>query len=168
MQYQIDSLKELITAPSSGSTLWNTSVLNETTCDAYEWHGENSNIAKALAVATGWGEYDDDCTVGYDQSTNNSTCFSAVPAGYFYGSDNIWDDSGFYCCVYSANFLSTTQSMNSTPILAAYSTLTESRTGAAARVSDSLFAAFAINISNDILTASLKICKKPHPYKKNQ
>ena len=103
-------MKELITAPSSGSTLWNTSVLNETTCDAYEWHGENSNIAKALAVATGWGEYDDDCTVGYDQSTNNSTCFSAVPTGYFYGSDNIWDDSGFYCCVYSANFLSTTQS----------------------------------------------------------
>ena len=44
----------------------------------------NLNIAKALASTTGWTEYDWECAVGNDQSTNNATGFSALPAGYYY------------------------------------------------------------------------------------
>ena len=49
--------------------------------------GGNSNyIAKALASTEGWNTYTNNCVVGNDPSTNNATGFSAVPAGYCYGS----------------------------------------------------------------------------------
>ena len=48
----------------------------------------NSGNATAMAVAatTGWQSSDNDneCTPGYDQSRNNVTGFSALPAGYYY------------------------------------------------------------------------------------
>lgn len=60
------------------------------------------NIAKALAADHGWPiTADDECAVGYDQSSNNATGFSALPAGLYYGGY-----SGFG---YGANFLSATE-----------------------------------------------------------
>lgn len=45
------------------------------------------NIAKALAADHGWQiTADNECAVGYDQSSNNATGFSALPAGGCNGS----------------------------------------------------------------------------------
>ena len=53
---------------------------NEYTC------GENtSNIAKSLASNTGWNYSDNTCAVGNNTPSNNSTSFSAFPAGNAYG-----------------------------------------------------------------------------------
>ena len=60
-----------------------------------------SYIAKALASTTGWGSSSDNCDVGNRQSTNNATGFSAVPAGYYYGSCNYFGNN--------ANFWSATE-----------------------------------------------------------
>ena len=89
----------------------------------------SANIAKALAIDTGWvtstvyeglgpGYYDllesvgiqvgGECAVCNNQSLNNATCFSALPAGYYYGTDNIWNAYGFDPNS-SANFFSSTQ-----------------------------------------------------------
>ncbi|MBQ6155573.1 MAG: choice-of-anchor J domain-containing protein [Bacteroidales bacterium] len=45
-------------------------------------NGNSDNIAKALAGIFGWTSYDTDCTVGNEQSTNNATGLSLLPAGY--------------------------------------------------------------------------------------
>ncbi len=53
----------------------------------YVCSGNGQNIAKALAADHGWTmTTGDECAVGYDQSGNNSTGFSALPAGGYYGS----------------------------------------------------------------------------------
>ena len=44
------------------------------------------NIAKALASTEEWNSSTNSCAVGNDQSSNNATGFSAVPAGYCIGS----------------------------------------------------------------------------------
>ena len=49
----------------------------------YVCGGNNTYIAKALASTTGWYSYPGTCVVGDDQSTNNATGFSALPAGLF-------------------------------------------------------------------------------------
>ncbi|MCQ2270272.1 MAG: hypothetical protein MJZ52_03470 [Bacteroidales bacterium] len=43
--------------------------------------GTDEAIAKALASKTGWSRSESACNVGGDQSSNNATGFSAVPAG---------------------------------------------------------------------------------------
>ena len=63
---------------------------SEYTCD-----GDSNYIAKALASTEGW--YTDTteiCAVGNDQSANNSTGFSAVPAGHCNGSS--FGSVGYY------------------------------------------------------------------------
>ncbi len=63
--------------------------------------GDNYYIAKALASTTGWNTSSNTCAVGNNQSTNNATGFSAVPAGNYYGSSfniagggaNFWSSS---------------------------------------------------------------------------
>ena len=65
--------------------------------------GSNStNIAKALSSTTGWNTTSSACAVGNNQSANNATGFSAVPAGYCHGSS-------FDSASYSAYFWSATQ-----------------------------------------------------------
>ena len=54
---------------------------NEYWCD-----NNNFNIAKALADTTGWNISSITCSVGYDLSTNNTTGFSALPAGWYYSN----------------------------------------------------------------------------------
>lgn len=103
------------------------------------WCGNSSaNIAKALAIDTGWVEgafnteqnpilqylmqyYESlgyfvqgDCAVNDNQSTNNATCFSAPPAGFYFGPNNIWDIDGFEPSS-SANFFSSTQMSQDDP-----------------------------------------------------
>ncbi|MBR0077112.1 MAG: fibrobacter succinogenes major paralogous domain-containing protein [Bacteroidales bacterium] len=49
--------------------------------------GRENYIAKALADSTGWNySWQDSCLVGKFPSTNNSTGFSALPAGVYDGS----------------------------------------------------------------------------------
>ena len=65
---------------------------------AYKCNSNSSYIAKALASTTGWSSSSTGaCYVGNDQSTNNATGFSAMPAGEydggnfsFGGSANFW------------------------------------------------------------------------------
>ena len=40
-------------------------------------------IAKALSSTNGWQSYSNSCNVGNNQSSNNATGFSAMPAGYY-------------------------------------------------------------------------------------
>ena len=48
----------------------------------YWCNGNNDNYAKALASNTFWNNSDVTCAVGNNQSNNNVTGFSVVPAGY--------------------------------------------------------------------------------------
>ena len=69
----------------------------------YQCGGSGRYIAKALASETGWNSYGGECYPGdQSQHTNNTTGFSAVPAGGCYGSSSY--DAG-----YAAIFRSSTQ-----------------------------------------------------------
>ena len=52
----------------------------------YVCGSDNDYIAKALAGTTGWSTHTGTCCVGNTPSQNNSTGFSALPAGYYNGS----------------------------------------------------------------------------------
>ena len=52
----------------------------------YLCNSDNNNMAKALASTTGWSSSTYTCAVGNTPASNNATGFSAVPAGYHYGS----------------------------------------------------------------------------------
>ena len=62
-------------------------------------------VAKALATTSGWDIESDSCVVGQQQSNNNNTSFSAVPAGYCEGPS-------FYRAGYCAVFWSSTSKEN--------------------------------------------------------
>lgn len=69
--------------------------------------GNSGNIAKALASTEGWyvcdsADWCDDCGIGLNSSANNTTYFSAVPAGFC--NDSSFNDAG-----YNAYFWSSTQ-----------------------------------------------------------
>ena len=51
----------------------------------YACNGNNSYIAKALAATTSWQTTSDECGPGNNQSTNNTSGFGAISAGYFNG-----------------------------------------------------------------------------------
>ncbi len=68
---------------------------SENVCSNNTYH-----IAKALAATTGWPSYTDDCVVGNNQSDNNTTGFSALPAGFFGSSSSYW--SGTYAYFWSS------------------------------------------------------------------
>ena len=68
----------------------------------YVCGGSTNNIAKALADSVGWNSYSGSCYSG-DQSVtaNNATGFSAVPAGYCYGSS--FGYAGTTTCFWSSS-----------------------------------------------------------------
>ena len=70
----------------------------------YGCEGNAYAYAKALADNTGWSSYSwgDDCVVGNNQSANNATGFTAIPAG-------LYDGSSFSGAGYSANFWHSSQ-----------------------------------------------------------
>lgn len=54
----------------------------------YQCGSSSTKIAKALASTTGWSSSSTTCAVGNNPSSNNSTGFSALPAGCYNGSNN--------------------------------------------------------------------------------
>jgi uncharacterized protein (TIGR02145 family) len=86
----------------------------------YVCGSDNTYIAKALAGTTGWSSYTTTCTVGNTPSQNNSTGFSALPAGHYSGSyydfgdrASFWsatgpiNDRAYYCSLnYSHAYVS--------------------------------------------------------------
>ena len=66
----------------------------------YVCSGNGANIAKALAADHGWQitAYNE-CAVSYDQSSNNASGFSALPAGCYSGS---YGNFGLYAYFWSA------------------------------------------------------------------
>ena len=62
----------------------------------YTCGGDNSSIAKALAATAGWNEFDRECRVGNDQSSNNATGFSALPAGIYNGDYIAFSESAYF------------------------------------------------------------------------
>ena len=65
---------------------------------AYRCDGNSNKIAKALAAPYAWLVDAGSCTVGSNQSTNNATGFSALPAGitgWTVFNDHPYDYSGF-------------------------------------------------------------------------
>ena len=78
---------------------------SEYVCNNYSGY-----IAKALASNTGWAYYTDTCAVGFDLSSNNATGFSAVPAGYHYGSS--FPNSGSSAYFWSSTEYSSSDAYN--------------------------------------------------------
>jgi len=68
----------------------------------YICSGPGEKIAKALAAGYGWRPNDVECTVGNDLASNNASGFSALPAGFYPGTQTSY---GEY-----ATFWSTTES----------------------------------------------------------
>jgi len=59
----------------------------------YKCSNNSSNIAKAMASTTGWRSSTNTCAVGNTPSTNNTSGFSAMPAGLYDGLvDNLFGD----------------------------------------------------------------------------
>ena len=53
--------------------------------DTYTCDNNSYNIAKALAMTSGWNSSSNSCAIGNMPSDNNSTGFSALPAGIYLG-----------------------------------------------------------------------------------
>jgi uncharacterized protein (TIGR02145 family) len=72
----------------------------------YVCNSDNTYIAKALASTMGWASNTKTCTVGNTQSNNNSTGFSAFPAGYCHGDEYVeyGRQTGFWCAKDSYEF----------------------------------------------------------------
>ncbi len=63
-------------------------------CDAHNNEYPENLIAKSIADTTGWTEYTSVCSVGYEQSANNATGFTARPAGQLHGDD--WNQYRYF------------------------------------------------------------------------
>ena len=74
----------------------------------YACGGNNGNIAKSLSSTIGWDSSSDNCTVGNDFSSNNTTGFSALPAGRY---ANYYDRDNEHFGVY-AYFWTTSEQYN--------------------------------------------------------
>ncbi len=68
----------------------------------YWCNGDSTYIAKALASSTGWSANSNDCGVGNTQNNNNTSGFTALPAGFY--------TNGFFNFGYHAHFWSAKQS----------------------------------------------------------
>lgn len=70
----------------------------------YLCDSNSGNIAKSLAATTDWKSSTNHCAIGNDLNVNNTTDFSALPAGgYFFGTPMQWDFIGnqhFGMCAY--------------------------------------------------------------------
>lgn len=65
--------------------------------NAYRCGGAHDAVAKSLASITRWQSSETGCTVGNQQTDNNSTGFGAVPTGYYNsGNFNVFSQSAYY------------------------------------------------------------------------
>jgi uncharacterized protein (TIGR02145 family) len=84
--------------------------------NSYGYQGSGSDICKSLASRSGWTESSTVGATGYDQASNNSSGFTALPGGcrdpegnftYIEGYGFWWNttgfntDNAFYLCIYS-------------------------------------------------------------------
>lgn len=77
------------------------------------WCGwESENIAKALASTEGWAASSRSCSVGNQQSANNATGFSALPAGLFFYTSNYYGYTVYEELSYSTTFWSSDEYIN--------------------------------------------------------
>lgn len=59
--------------------------------NGYGYKGSGDDIAKSMAATSGWVPDSESGTIGNHQEDNNSSCFSALPGGCHFGSDNFID-----------------------------------------------------------------------------
>ena len=99
----------------------------------------NTYIAKALSSPTGWNASTTTCAVGSNQNANNTTGFSAVPAGYFnsYGF-NSGDEANFWSATQNSNYSGT-----------AYSRLLSYNSTDVVRYSSAKFSGFSVRCLRD-------------------
>ena len=66
-----------------------------TSQDQHQCDSVSSNVAKSLASTTDWKTNSNHCAVGNDLTANNTTGFSAFPAGgYIFGTEMEWSFTG--------------------------------------------------------------------------
>ena len=65
-----------------------TTLTDYLTNNGYSYNGSGDKIAKSLAATFGWSKAGTAGNIGYDQTSNNSSGFTALPSGarYPYGS----------------------------------------------------------------------------------
>ncbi len=68
----------------------------------YQCGGTSTKIAKSLASRSGWDSSSVTCDVGNNPSSNNSTGFNAVPAGYNYSTNLVATRFGTHAHFWSA------------------------------------------------------------------
>jgi len=68
-----------------GEDEW-TLLIEYLTNNGYGFEGSGRDIAKSLAAPFGWPLYSEAGTVGNDQTSNNSSGFTALPGGHWYGN----------------------------------------------------------------------------------
>ncbi|MBR6161855.1 MAG: T9SS type A sorting domain-containing protein [Bacteroidales bacterium] len=73
--------------------------------------GNTEYLGKAFASKTGWNTSDNACAVGNNQSTNNATGFTGVPAGGCTGSS--FGDAGTYAYFWSSSKYNNSQNLKS-------------------------------------------------------
>ncbi len=65
---------------------------------------DSNDIAQSLAATSGWQQSIDPCSPGFDVNANNSTGFSALPAGYYsYGPHETNEFSHFWSSTIKSN-----------------------------------------------------------------
>ena len=74
-----------------------TTLTNFLTNNGYGYQGSGSDIAKSMAVTSGWKISTTAGQVGYDQVSNNSSGFTAFPTGFYYynGTFSYMGNAGF-------------------------------------------------------------------------
>ena len=68
----------------------------------YRCSGNTDYIAKTLVSKTGWANYNSGCCVGWEMNTNNTTGFSAMPAGWVETNGTTYRDFGYGTKFWSA------------------------------------------------------------------
>ena len=76
--------------------------------NGYGYEGSGSDIAKSMAATYGWTNYNLAGSVGNEQSSNNTSGFTALPNGIRYGAQ------GTFCCIIDYGHWWTATGYNST------------------------------------------------------
>lgn len=81
-----------------------TTLTDYLTNNGYGYEGSGIDIAKSMAATSGWTTNSTASNVGNDQTSNNSSGFTAFAGGYRYGSGS-FNAFGSYCYLWSATEL---------------------------------------------------------------
>ena len=98
-------------------TEWETLITYMQSQTIYYCNNNSNNIAKAMAINTGWISSSESCATGNNISQNNLSQFSAYPAGYFSPGAN---SNGYGSTTSSSFFWTTTQSSSTAYLFRIY------------------------------------------------